>query len=102
MLINYIRDRLGDRTTIELESLREEHVDLIRDNALLRAELTRLRKAPRHIAHAQQAATDASRARMQTEKMCDALKGELREAIALAADCAGHQKGSSGEVICLC
>ena len=77
------------------------HVALIRDNTLLRAELTRLRNAPRRLARAQQAIDDVTNSKKKAEKMCEALKGELMEAISLAeghAASAARKGGGGNEV----
>jgi|TARA_B100000482_G_scaffold168261_1_gene133522 hypothetical protein len=88
---------------MELESLREEHVKLIQDNALLRAELTRQLNVPRYIAHAQQALANAKCSQLRAEQMCEALKRELSDALLLAdrrAASAVREGGGGGEVIC--
>ena len=72
---------MATRGDAELESLQREHILLIQDNALLRAELTRLRDAPRHLAHARQKAADAASGRVRAEKICEVLKSELKEAV---------------------
>lgn len=88
----------------DLKLLREEHVQLIRDNALLRAELTRLRSTPRRAACAQQALDDSRNSRVRSEKMCDVLKLELREAVALAEGRAATaaREGGGGDEVSLC
>lgn len=69
---------------------------------MLRAELTRLRNMPRHLARAQQAMDNVRSAKMRSDKICEALKGELREALALAegrAASAAREVGGGDEVV---
>mmetsp|Transcript_4989 Transcript_4989/g.17572 ORF Transcript_4989/g.17572 Transcript_4989/m.17572 type:complete len:1787 (+) Transcript_4989:187-5547(+) len=61
----------------ELEALRDEHVELIRDAASLRAELTRLRDCPRMVVHSKQAEDSAKVARVRAEAELSAVSARL-------------------------
>ena len=96
--LNYRVARTG---STELECLREEYVGLIQENALLRVELTRLRNAPRRLARSQQTIDNVTNLKIKAEKMCEALKGELKEAVSLAesrAALAAREGGGGNEV----